>query len=136
APLDQFGLAGEAEGLDPGGRIKRYESYDVTGFIPAYSADELRAAGIAYPDWVRREYLQLPSDLPSRVVDLAVTVTHIAVTAPDKLAASSTPYDEAVAIQDFLRKNYGIDYKVPDTPPGRDTVDYFLFDRLRGYFDY
>jgi transglutaminase-like putative cysteine protease len=135
ASIDRFGLIGDAEGLDPGGRIKRYESYDVTGFIPTYSVDELRGAGISYPDWVRNEYLQLPSDLPGRVHDLAVTVTAVAATTPG-LGAPSTPYDEAVAIQDFLRKNYGVDYNVPDTPPGRDTMDYFLFDRLRGYFDY
>ena len=145
ASIDRFGLIGDAEGLDPGGRIKRYESYDVTGFIPAYSLDELRNAGTSYPDWVTNEYLQLPSDLPGRVHGLAVTVIDVAAAAatPHLLGAPSTepglpvpPYDVAVAIQDFLRKNYGIDYKVPDTPPGRDTVDYFLFDRLRGYFDY
>jgi transglutaminase-like putative cysteine protease len=136
ASIDHFGLIGDAEGLDPGGRIKRYESYDVTGFIPTYSADELRGAGTSYPDWVTNEYLQLPSDLPGRVHDLAVTVTDSAAVTTPGLGAPSTPYDEAVAIQDFLRKNYSIDYKVPDTPPGRDTVDYFLFDRLRGYFDY
>ncbi len=137
APLDQFGLAGDAEGLDPGGRIKRYESYDVTGFIPTYSADELRGAGTSYPDWVTNEYLQLPSDLPFRVQNLALSVTAaITTTGAAPSRTPQTPYDKAIAIQDFLRKNYGIDYKVPDTPPGRDTVDYFLFDLYRGYFDY
>jgi transglutaminase-like putative cysteine protease len=136
APLDQFGLAGDATGLDPGGRIKRYESYDVTGFIPTYSADELRNAGTSYPDWVTNQYLQLPDSLPQRVRDLAATVSDAAATSTAIHGTPQTPYDEAVAIQDFLRKNYSIDYKVPDTPPGRDTVDYFLFDLLRGYFDY
>jgi transglutaminase-like putative cysteine protease len=136
APLDQFGLAGDAAGLDPGGRIKRYESYDVTGFIPTYSADELRNAGTSYPDWVTNEYLQLPDSLPGRVQNLALTVTAAATTGAAPPRTPQNPYDEAIAIQDFLRKNYSIDYKVPDTPPGRDTVDYFLFDRLRGYFDY
>ena len=31
---------------------------------------------------------------------------------------------------------FPIDYDVSETPPGRDTVDYFLFDLQRGYFDY
>jgi hypothetical protein len=29
-----------------------------------------------------------------------------------------------------------VDFDIEDTPPGRDTVDYFLFDAQRGYFDY
>jgi transglutaminase-like putative cysteine protease len=136
APLDQFGLAGDAEGLDPGGRIKRYESYDVTGFIPTYSADDLRSAGVDYPDWVRSQYLQLP-DLP-RVGDLAEQITGQVVSKTMTTAETpANPYDQAVAIQDYLRKNYSIDYNVPETPVGQDTVDYFLFGPLhRGYFDY
>jgi hypothetical protein len=31
---------------------------------------------------------------------------------------------------------FPVDFEIEDTPPGRDTVDYFLFDSQRGYFDY
>ena len=44
-------------------------------------------------------------------------------------------YDKAAAIESYLR-TFPIDYNVPKTPPGRDSVDYFLFDAQRGYFDY
>jgi hypothetical protein len=35
-----------------------------------------------------------------------------------------------------LRDFYPVDYNVDDTPPGEDTVDYFLFEGKRGFFDY
>jgi transglutaminase-like putative cysteine protease len=124
--LDKLGLLKDAESLDPGGRILRYESYAVTGYIPATTPDQLRAAGTAYPGYVVDDYLQLPSSVPMRVRDLATRT----------VAGAQNPFDKAVAIQDFLRKNYGYDLNVPETPPGRDTVDFFLFDTLRGYFDY
>ena len=132
APLDQFGLVSDAEGLDPGGRIKRYESYDVTGFIPTYTPAELQNAGSSYPNWVVSQYLQLP-DVPQEVTGLAASITH-----PGSVLApiQSSPYDQAIAIQDYLRKNYRVDYNVPQTPVGQDTVDYFLFTLYRGYFDY
>src|SRR6185503_3644084 len=46
-----------------------------------------------------------------------------------------TPYDQAAAVERYLR-TFPVDYELPSTPPGRDTVDYFLFDLQRGYFDY
>src|SRR5437867_11532911 len=57
--------------LDPGDRIKRYDSYNVTGFVPTVTPDELRAAGEAYPTWVVAVYTRLPATVPARVGDLA-----------------------------------------------------------------
>jgi transglutaminase-like putative cysteine protease len=115
----------DAVGLDPGDRIQRGESYNVTGFVPTVTPHQLQAAGEAYPTWVAAQYMQLPDSLPLRVGSLAQQIA----------GAAATPYDKAKAIQDYLRA-YAFDYKVDDTPPGRDAVDYFLFDSRRGYFDY
>ncbi|MBI2913621.1 MAG: transglutaminase domain-containing protein [Chloroflexi bacterium] len=101
------------------------ESYVVFGLTQTVSDDELRQGGWDYPAWIRDQYLQLPDNLPERVTELAGEVA----------LTEATPYDRAQAIEAYLRQ-YKVDYSVADTPPGRDTVDYFLFDSKRGYFDY
>jgi hypothetical protein len=74
---------------------------------------------------VSSRYLQLPDGLPDRVLVLARGLT----------ATGPTPYDRALAIRDYLRRfPYTLDLPAP--PPGRDVVDYFLFDLQRGYCDY
>jgi transglutaminase-like putative cysteine protease len=106
------------EALDEG------ESYTALGFIPNVDPDELRAAGGSYPSSVRRGYLRLP-DVPERVRQLAFDVA----------GAQPTAYDRAKAVESYLR-GLPVDYRIGDTPPGRDTVDYFLFEAKQGYFDY
>ncbi len=111
--------------LQPQGHLKNGDSYAVTGSVNIASIDQLRAAGTQYPAWVRQRYLGLPANLPDRVRTKAEQVT----------AGAATPYDEATAIERYLR-TFPIDYSVPAAPPGQDSVDYFLFDARRGYFDY
>jgi transglutaminase-like putative cysteine protease len=98
--------------------------YQIVSLVPAASAEVLRAAGSAYPESVARRYLQLPL-LPSRVTERARTVT----------AGAATPYDQAVALERYLRR-YPYDLGVAPAPPQQDTVDYFLFDAKTGYCDY
>ena len=109
----------------PENRVDEGRSYNVTGFIPIVPEDELRQATGIDPDWVQHHYRQLPDGLPARIGDLAKQWT----------ASATTRYDKAVIVQDALRQ-FPIDFNIPDTPPGRDTIDYFLFDSQRGYFDY
>jgi hypothetical protein len=49
--------------------------------------------------------------------------------------STQNPYDDAAAIEKYLR-TFPNDYNVPAAPAGQDSVDYFLFDAQRGYFDY
>jgi hypothetical protein len=49
--------------------------------------------------------------------------------------STGNPYDDAAAIEKYLR-TFPNDYNVPAAPAGQDSVDYFLFDAQRGYFDY
>lgn len=70
-------------------------------------------------------YLQLPDTLPQRVRDLTAQVT----------AGASTPYDQAIRVEAFLR-TYSYTLDLPPLPQGRDLVDYFLFDAPGGYCDY
>jgi hypothetical protein len=59
------------------------------------------------------------------VTELARTVT----------AGAATPYDQAVALERYLRR-YPYDLAVAPAPPQQDAVDYFLFDAKTGYCDY
>jgi len=111
--------------VKPTEHLEKGQSYRITGFVSTASAEELRAAGRDYPAWVRERYLQLPDTLPRRVIRLARQLTR----------DSASPYDMAVTVRDFLR-TMPVDYRAADVPPGRDTVDYFLFESQRGYFDY
>jgi transglutaminase-like putative cysteine protease len=108
----------------PPSRLSEGRSYNITGFIPIVSPEELRQANADDPKWLRDQYTQLP-DLPPRIRALAA----------DYAARGTNRYDKAVLIQDYLR-TFPVEFSVPDTPPGRDAVDYFLFDSQKGYFDY
>lgn len=100
--------------------------YTVQSLIPVASEDQLRQAGQAYPRWVLQRYLALPTEVPSRIKQLAIQLT---ATEPD-------PYDRARAIEQYLRQTYPYSLDVPRPPANQDLVDYFLFDLRQGYCDY
>ncbi len=99
-------------------------SFTADSRIQFVSADQLRAAGNKYPASIQN-YLNLPDALPERVRDLAVRLT---INQP-------TPYDQVMAIQDYLRQ-FPYSLQVPGAPINRDVTDYFLFDLQKGYCDY
>ncbi len=115
----------DVSSLKPRDHLRNGDVYSVTGSVNVASVQQLRAAGTDYPSWVIDEYLQLPVNLPPRVGAKAREAT----------ADAPTPYDKAAAIENYLR-TFPIDYNVPKAPPGRDSVDFFLFEARRGYFDY
>ena len=103
---------------------QRTEEYTILSAVPAVGEAALREAGQEYPDWVLERYLQLPP-LPARVTDLARQL----------VAEAETPYDQAAAIESYLRTiPYTLDVEQP--PAEQDVVDYFLFDLRQGYCDY
>jgi hypothetical protein len=99
--------------------------YQALSYLPRATAQQLREAGTQYPSWIRQHYLQLPTNLPTRVRNLAIDLT----------ATESTPYDQARAIEQYLR---AIPYtlQLPKPPANIDLVDFFLFELKRGYCDY
>lgn len=115
----------DALSLHPGSRVRKGEMYKVLGFVNMATADTLREAERSYPQWAKDLYLQLPEGLTDDVRQLA----------RDIAGGERNAYDKAKAIEGYLR-GYPVDYKIKETPPGRDTVQYFLFDARRGYFDY
>jgi transglutaminase-like putative cysteine protease len=111
---------------DPFGAVVFSPDYQADTAIPEADEADLRAAGLDYPGQIRSRYLSLPSSLPQRVQALAISLT----------ASSITPYDQALAIQDYLRREYHYSLDIDAPPPNRDVVDYFLFDSRTGYCDY
>ncbi len=99
-------------------------AYRAESWVPGMSESQLRAAGTAYPEWIRNRYLDLPQ-VPARVHSLALSLT----------ATERTPYDRARAIEAYLRTiSYTLDVRAP--PRNREVADFFLFDLKKGYCDY
>lgn len=70
-------------------------------------------------------YLQLPENLPQRVIDLAEAVTE----------GKRTPYEKMKALESFLSQ-YPYTLTPGPVPQGADFVDYFLFEAKTGYCTY
>ncbi|MBI2957364.1 MAG: transglutaminase domain-containing protein, partial [Chloroflexi bacterium] len=102
------------------------DPYKVTASFSAASPAELQAAVSSYPGWVADRYLQLPASLPQRVRDLA----------GEAVRGAATPYDKAVAVQNYLREIYPYELNIDPPPYNQDGVDYFLFNVRKGYCDY
>lgn len=81
---------------------------------------------ISKQNYIEQNYTQLPDTIPKRVVDLSLTITEDAL----------SPFDKAIKIQNYLMDNFSYTLDTPYTPPGRDFVDYFLFDLQEGYCTY
>ncbi|MEX2372738.1 MAG: transglutaminase-like domain-containing protein, partial [Dehalococcoidia bacterium] len=101
------------------------DAYITVGTVSAAAIDTLREAGTDYPDALFARYTTLPGDLPSDVRALTETI----------VAGAETPYDAARLVETHLRQNYAFEYEIQAAPPGRDAVDYFLFESHHGYFD-
>ena len=98
--------------------------YRVISWVPRVDEAALRGADPQrIPPDLLAAYTQLPSSLPQRVRDLAARITQ----------GQSTAYDQAVAVQDYLRKTYPYDLGVAPAAAGADVVDDFLFETRAGF---
>jgi len=120
------GTASAFDQADLLGALSEAQIYNVESLLPVVSVEELRAAPAIYPEHIRRNYLGVPRIVPERVLALARDLT----------ATAPTPYDQAKAIERYLRETYPYTLDIPEPPTNRDVVDYFLFDLKKGYCDY
>ena len=106
--------------------------YDITVQYPNVTADELRAAGSDYATWLQ-PYTVLPPGVETREV-----YQYIHQLALDVTSGKTNPYDQASAIEDYLRDTNNFTYKLkPKTaPPGTDSLYYFLNKSREGYCQY
>lgn len=102
------------------------DDYQVLSSVATPSEASLRAAGAQYPEWLAERYLQLPPTITDRTRQLAAEVT----------ADATTPYDAALAIQNYLREAIAYNQLIAAPPPEVEPVDYLLFERPEGYCNY
>jgi hypothetical protein len=130
------------------GRLSGAGNYKITVQYSTASEDQLRQAGTDYPGWLdpyrnfantyrsAQDTAAPPAIVPinsyrrpetlQRIHDLAVEVT----------AGKDNPYDQAQAIETFLRSNYTYTLTPTDPPRGVDPLEYFLFTSKQGYCEY
>ena len=91
-------------------------TYTVVSKVPAFSADELRAAPNDIPDEIAERYLDVPDGISPIMLSLARDLT----------ADSTNRYDQMRALQDHFR---GYRYEVQLGPRGDDPIETFLAER-------
>lgn len=104
--------------------LRPEERYTVQSLIASPTEADLRAAGRDYPDWIRERYLNVP--IPFTFSKLAGTIA----------GGLDNPYDQVVAITQYLRENYIYSTTIPTPPRDRDPILWFLFDLKRGFCNY
>lgn len=109
-----------------GGAAEAGEPYQLTASVSSAEPEELRTAGEEYAPWLWSRYTQLPPDMPPRVAELARSIT----------GGAETPYDKAVAVEQYLKHSYTYNLAIDPPPFGADGVDHFLFESGQGYSEY
>ena len=80
----------------------------------------------SYYQEAARNYLQIPDHIQQDIFDIAHRVT-------DGL---NTPYEKALALQNYLRRNYRYNLDVQEPPDGVDFIAWFLIGERQGYCTY
>ena len=125
-----FNTAGEyflTRDLEPG------DAYSLTS-LPyeagrggvAELVNENASADDPYYQEAARNYLQIPGHIQQDIYDIAHRVT-------DGL---DTPYEKALALQSYLRRNYRYNLNVQEPPDGVDFIAWFLIGERQGYCTY
>ncbi len=125
---DQNVKAMNISAIRPAKVLRRGDIYTVTSLMSNATASQLRAAGLNYPAWVTDLYLYVSSSVTQRTKDLARQIV--------TQAGAVTPYDQAKAIESWLRQNIIYQEMIPEPPEGQDPVDWLLFDYKQGYCNY
>lgn len=94
--------------------------------IAYITSDNFRQRLFKRSERIKEEYLQIPKGTPGRVKELAEDLTK----------DYTNQYDKAEAIRRYLKENYPYTTNIDQLPDGKDAVDYFLFERKKGYCTY
>ena len=92
--------------------------------LPMLDRARLTSAGTDYPADISATYLQLP-EIDQRIPALARTASQQA----------SNPYDEATALEAFLKTKYRYTLNLTGNP-GKDPLAHFLFETRAGHCEY
>ncbi len=98
--------------------------YTLLSAVPQRDAQAIAAAGDGIPDDIAERYLDLPPDFSQAVRDQAV----------DVVAGADTPYEKALALQNYFRDptlfSYSLDVSAGH---GSSRIEDFLFEVRAGY---
>ena len=110
--------------LMPEGRpLESGDYYTVVSQIPDRDVAAVARSGDEIPDDIAEVYLDLPSDFSSSVRDEAQRI----------VGGATTPYEQALALQDFFRDgSFTYDLQVA-AGHSTDDIESFLFDVRAGY---
>lgn len=106
--------------------IRFGEAYRVEAGVSSATQSDLQSATTEYPQWILDRYLQLPANVSPRIRDLSRQLT----------ASKETEFDKAAAVTTYLRQNITYQTTISAPPPGRDAIDWFLFDYKKGFCNY
>ena len=109
-------------------------SYAVTVDYSTATTTDLEGAGTTYPDWLA-QYTAVPANYRNPAVWAKIHSLALEIV---NAAGAKNPYDQATAIETYLRdpKNFTYTLSPPATPPGMDAMDYFLNVSHKGYCEY
>ncbi len=115
---DAYGTFRTPDVLRPG------QTYSVVSYLPNLSAQELQQGLTAHEVLVgSREYLDYGS-LSQQARDLAAQAV---------AGHGTSQFEMVMALTKYLQQNYQYSLQLGHVPPGRDPVDWFLFDVKIGY---
>ncbi len=100
--------------------------YTVVSYVPVRNDQYLARANGIYPKSLLVKYGFLDEDFSPRVRELAEEISR----------EYDTPYLKALAIQNYLEKNYKYELDIPPQLNDKDSVEYFLFNEKRGYCEH
>ena len=125
-----YNTAGEyflTRDLEPGDAYSlTYLPYEAGHGSVAALVNANAAANDPYYQEAARNYLQIPDHIQQDIYDIAHRVT-------DGL---DTPYEKAIALQNYLRRNYRYTLNVQEPPDGVDFIAWFLIGERQGYCTY
>lgn len=104
------------------------DEYRVTSSMSVATAYELREAGTNYPEWVINPNALIGLSVSEEVKQLARQIISD--------AGANNPYDQAKAIETWLRNNITYNERIPAPPAGVDPVWWFLNTQREGYCTY
>lgn len=107
--------------------VKKNQKYTVTCKDYIFTTSLLHNAAVPKKyDSSMKKYLEVPSDLPDRVIELTREIT----------GKYKTQLEIVSAVEMFLKSNYPYSKNVSIVPDKKDFVDYFLFEEKKGYCTY
>ena len=107
-----------------GSRLAPGTTFTGTSHRPPQDPQVLRTSGRNYPSAIADRYTALPDDTPSRVRLFTDDIT----------SDASTPYEKAVAIEQWLEANK--EYSLDASATSEHMTDTFLFEMDTGYCEY